>query len=52
MTEDICEEDFSDEEREETYEQYCERKAEEEYEAMQIDKHFAQERGGSDDTLA
>lgn len=51
MTEDICEEDFSDGEREETYEQYCERKAEEEYEARQIEKHFAQERG-SDDTLA
>lgn len=42
MTEDIYEEDFSDEEREETYEQYCERKAEEEYEAKQIEKYFAE----------
>ena len=41
MTKDDCEEDFSDEEREETYEQFCERRAEEEYEAEQIEKHFA-----------
>lgn len=41
-----CEEDLSLEEREETYEEFCERRAEEKYEAMQIEKHFAQERRG------
>lgn len=30
----------SAEEQEETYEQFCERRAEEKYEAMQIEKHF------------
>lgn len=38
------EEDFSSEERKETYEEFCERRAEEQYEAMQIEKHYAQER--------
>lgn len=36
--------DVSSEEREETYEEFCERRAEEQYEAKQIEKHFAQER--------
>lgn len=29
------------EEQEETYEQFCERRAEEQYEAMQLERHFA-----------
>lgn len=35
------EEDISSEERETTYEEFCERRAEEQYEAEQIEKHFA-----------
>lgn len=30
-----------EEEQEETYQQFCERRAEEQYEAMQIERHFA-----------
>ena len=46
MTEDKeeYEEDVPSEEREETYKEFCERRAEEQYEAKQIEKHFAQER--------
>ena len=35
---------YEEEEREETYEEFCERRAEEEYEARQIDRHFSEDK--------
>lgn len=36
--------DYYEEEHEETYEEFCERRAEEEYEAKQIERHYAEEK--------
>lgn len=36
--------DYYEEEREETYEEFCDRRAEEENEARQVEKHFAEDK--------